>query len=297
MRIIRIVKNMFVRFFDKVLKRSHSLQERLQYLENECSELRQIVRFLQADSKAWQSYMVQTRTSFDTQWELLPEGDFLLTDNSFKNSMINLLESYTKLPRSWFQNKNILDAGCGNGRWSYALSSIGANVTAIDQSAHGIKSVETLCKEFSNFKALQLNLLEPLPFKDGTFDMVWSFGVLHHTGNTFQAFQHVAPLVKSGGTIFLMLYGEPSKEKEYTEINDYVFHRRQISGMNFKEKIDYCKKQFEPNLVHGWFDAISPSVNDLYRFDEIRDWLLMAGYTNVQRTFENRNLFITATRK
>ncbi|MDL2279095.1 class I SAM-dependent methyltransferase [Desulfovibrio sp. OttesenSCG-928-G11] len=271
--------------------------ESITFLRNECSDLRQIIRFLQTDSPAWQQWMEQTRASFDTQWEALPEGDFLATDPKFIAQMSALIESYTGLPRAWFGGKCILDAGCGNGRWSYALSALGAKVTAVDQSEHGLKAARELCASFPDFQAQQANLLQALPFAADSFDMLWSFGVLHHTGNTYGAFQHLAPLVKSGGVIFLMLYGEPLEAGQFQEINAYTLHRRAVSGMDFKEKIAYCREHFPPEAVHGWFDAISPAINDLYRFDEIRDWLLMAGYTDIVRTFENRNLFMTARKK
>jgi len=294
MSMLSLVANKVVSKFDIKNRRQ---EERIKYLENECSELRQIVRFLQVDSKAWNEFMAQTRQSFDTQWEQLPEGKGLVTDKEFLDQAINLVEKYTLLNRDWFKGKKVLDAGCGNGRWSYILSKMGADVTAVDQSIHGLQNAKKLCSSYPNFKSAQVNLLEPLPNELGQFDLVWSFGVLHHTGNTYKSFQNIIPLVKTQGMIFLMLYGEPSQGGEYTEINDYVFHRREISSMNFKNKISYCKNTFAPDLVHGWFDAISPRVNDLYRFDEIRDWLAMAGFTNINRTFQNRNLFIVAEKK
>jgi len=291
MNILSVAINWIVTKFDIKNRRQ---EEKIKYLENECSELRQIVRFLQVDSKAWNEFMAQTRQSFDTQWEQLPDGKGLVTDSEFIEQGTNLVEKYTLLNRDWFKGKKVLDAGCGNGRWSYVLSSMGAYVTAVDQSIHGLKNAQNLCSSYMNFSSAQVNLLEPLPKEMGQFDLVWSFGVLHHTGNTYQSFKNIAHLVKPKGIIFLMLYGEPTNYGEYTEVNDYVFHRREISSMNFKDKIIYCQKTFAPDLVHGWFDAISPRINDLYRFDEIKDWLVIAGFSNIQRSFENRNLFIVA---
>jgi SAM-dependent methyltransferase len=278
-------------------KKTEEMEAAIRYLLDECSDLRQIVRFLRAESPSWQQWMKQTCGSFDTQWVELPEGELLATDPSFRQNMAVLLEDYTLLPRTWFKEKHILDAGCGNGRWSYALASLGATVTAVDQSPHGIRAAKELCGEYSNFTAMQRNLLEPLPFEPNAFDMVWSFGVLHHTGNTYAAFQNIAPLVKPGGVMFLMLYGEPRTLEEFAEINEYVEHRRVVSSMRPEEAIAYCREHFPPERVHGWFDAISPAINDLYRFDEVCNWLLMAGYHTIQRTYPSRNLFITACKQ
>jgi hypothetical protein len=48
--------------------------------------------------------------------------------------------------------------------------------------------------------------------------------------------------------------------------------------------------------LHGYFDAISPDINDLYRWDEIVSWLVAAGFTNVTRTFDHPNHFVIAQR-
>jgi SAM-dependent methyltransferase len=40
----------------------------------------------------------------------------------------------------------------------------------------------------------------------GTFDIVYSWGVLHHTGNMWQALQNVVPMVKPGGLLYIAIY-------------------------------------------------------------------------------------------
>lgn len=271
-------------------------EERLAYLLNEVSELRQQVRMLLSESPSLDAWMKQTRSSFDTQWDMLPEGAHLVTDENFVRDATKWIEAYTSLPASWFKGKIVLDAGCGNGRWAFALSALGAEVTAVDQSEHGLQNVRKLCKNFPDFRAQAANLLEPLPLEGG-FDLVWSFGVLHHTGDTYRAFQNVQRMVKPAGMIFLMIYGEPTRAGEFAEINTYVKHRQATAAMSFPEKIEYLKRIYPDELVHGYFDAISPLINDLYRFDEFEVWLKNAGFTDVRRTFDNRNLFIVAQRE
>lgn len=272
------------------------LAERLTYLQNEISEARQYLRFLLGESERYHQWMSQTRASFNTQWDILPEGAHLVTDEAFVTNASQVIETYTQLPAAWFKGKSILDAGCGNGRWAYAFSRLGANVMAVDQSEHGLQNVRRLCEEFPGFRHQAVNLLEPLPFDD-QFDLVWSYGVLHHTGDTKRAFDNIVPAVKSDGSMFLMLYGEPFRPGEYGEINTYVQHRRATVAMTFSEKVDYLKGIYPAELVHGYFDAISPAINDLYRYDEILDWLNLCGFSRVTRTLDNRNLHIMAHRK
>lgn len=43
----------------------------------------------------------------------------------------------------------------------------------------------------------------------------------------------------------------------------------------------------EKDYVHGYFDAISPEINDLYRWDEIIGWLKSAGFEDIKRTLSD----------
>ena len=94
-----------------------------------------------------------------------------------------------------------------------------------------------------------------------------------------------------------MLYGEPEQQGHFNEVNTYMKHRRNTSAMSFVEKKKYCEKLFPENEVQAWFDAISPRINDLYRFEEISQWLGMAGFSDIVRTIDNRNIFITGVKR
>ena len=167
--------------------------EQITFLLNEVSELRQIVRFFVAESPRWQEWMQQTRESFDSQWHLMPAGIHMISDSKFLKTMTKQVVAYTGLPEEWFHEKKILDTGCGNGRWSYALSRLGAVVTAVDQSEYGLEATSRQCTEFPLLSAVKANLLDPLPFENGTFDLVWSFGVLRHTRDTHKGFPILLP--------------------------------------------------------------------------------------------------------
>lgn len=277
------------------LHRVDPIKAQIAYLLAENSEIRQQLRMLLAASPEYRAAISQTADSFDSQWADLPTGRHLPGDPEFDETSIDQLCRYTEKPRDWFTSKRVLDAGCGMGRWSRALCILGAEVTAIDISQAGLASTESLCSTFPGFRTKRCNLLEPLPF--GDFDLVWNYGVCHHTGDTRLALGHVAAAVKEGGLLFTMLYGEPRDGQtiDYGEIASYTKHRQATSAMSFSERVAYLRARFPDDEVHGWFDAISPRVNDLYRFDEIEGWLRSWGFTNIHTTVESRNLHIAAT--
>src|SRR5262249_9478017 len=62
--------------------------------------------------------------------------------------------------------------------------------------------------------------LNALPFRDGSCDVVFSEGVLHHTDSTEKAFGRVARLVKPGGHLMFYVYRRKGSIREFTD--DYV---------------------------------------------------------------------------
>jgi SAM-dependent methyltransferase len=289
------VKNYLVARISRTNPLSADTEATLRYLLDEVSDLRALVRAITVESAVRKADVVDTCESFSYQWAELPEGKHLASDSQFQQVMFELVSKYTGLAADWFVGKTVLDAGCGNGRWSYAFAKLGAKVTAVDQSASGIAHLKALLGEKYDFEAWQANLLEPLPFKP-EFDLVWCYGAVHHTGNTRRAIENVSATVKPGGRIFLMVYGEPRSGIECNEINNYVKLRRDTQFMTFEQKRDYLAARFFEPLVHGYFDAISPRINDLHRFDEIEDWLRAVGFRAIRRTLESRNHHIVADR-
>lgn len=94
------------------------MQYSIEYLTLEVSRLRSLVRYLSADVINNLPITYRTRESFDYQWRDSPDGNWTETRPELKLREPSLVTQYTKLPREWFKNKTILDAGCGSGRFS-----------------------------------------------------------------------------------------------------------------------------------------------------------------------------------
>ncbi len=278
---------------------AHSDHEAVRFLLEEVSDLRAIVRHLAADSATYAARIDQTYQSFDYQWRELNESVALLSDDAFKRTATELVCELSGRPADWFRGLRVLDAGCGSGRFSWTLASLGATVTSIDQSIGGVEQTRVACKEFGDqVRVLQHDLLQPIPL-DEEFDLVWSYGVLHHTGDTYRAFQHVVSRVRPGGHLFMMIYGEPRPgvADDYRGLAEYHRLRRLAYGLPMSERLEMIRREKPGEDVHGWFDAISPTINDTYTFAELRGWLVAAGFDQVERTVDQINHNVIARRR
>src|ERR1700687_386357 len=89
------------------------------------------------------------------------------------------------------RGKRVLEVGVGAGtdfvRWVRA----GADATGIDLTEQGIALVRERLKLEGLSAKLQVADAEALPFETGSFDIVYSYGVIHHTPNTIQAVEEI----------------------------------------------------------------------------------------------------------
>ncbi len=281
-------------------QRLELLEAKSAFLLDEVSQLRSLVRHLVAEKVDSLPMFQQTRDSFDYQWGNLPEGHAMLSNPAWKATAGEQIVRSTGLPADWFAGKRVLDAGCGQGRWSYGLGTLGvSSLVAVDISEHGTERTREVVKEFgSTFEVQRKNLLQDLGLA-ADFDFVWCFGVLHHTGDTYRGFRNVARCVKPSGYLFLMLYTEPRPDRsdEYRYYHEMFDMRCRLRNLPFAEKISRLEKRYGKELLHGYFDAISPDINDLYRWDEIVSWLHAAGFEDVKRTQDHPNHHLIARRR
>lgn len=108
------------------------------------------------------------------------------------------------------QGKRFLDLGCGSGIHALAAHRLGA------QSVRGIdidpQSVEASQKTFATFAPKAdsrfevMSVFDATPARLGTFDVVYSWGVLHHTGDMYRAIRCAAALVEPPGELQIALY-------------------------------------------------------------------------------------------
>ena len=110
-------------------------------------------------------------------------------------------------------DKTFLDIGSGSGLSSLAARRLGATVLSFDFDTQSVACTEELRRRYrpgdgswtiEQGSVLDQGYLACL----GQFDIVYSWGVLHHTGAMWQAMENVKPLVKPGGRLFIAIYND-----------------------------------------------------------------------------------------
>jgi ubiquinone/menaquinone biosynthesis C-methylase UbiE len=110
-------------------------------------------------------------------------------------------------PYLGIKGKKVLDCGCGAGRFTYCLSLYKPKkIYGIDISKDNIKIAKKNFKKSNIIYKLGDNL--KIPFKNNTFDFVYSSGVAHHTTNIKKAINELFRVCKNGGLIYLYVYGK-----------------------------------------------------------------------------------------
>jgi len=108
--------------------------------------------------------------------------------------------------------RRFLDIGCGSGLHSLAALRLGAKeIVAIDLDVNSVETTRTvLGREWpqGNKTVERLSVFDLDPQRYGKFDIVYSWGVLHHTGDMNRAILKAAACVEPGGVFAVALYGK-----------------------------------------------------------------------------------------
>lgn len=150
------------------------------------------------------------RFAFGENWRQFLE---VLDDGRIRRAEESLQDM---LRRSSFDGCAFLDIGSGSGLFSLAARRMGAKVVSFDYDPQSVACTEELRQRYfpddgqwrvERGSVLNADFVATL----GRFDVVYSYGVLHHTGDMWRAMENAALAVKPGGRLFIAIYNDQGR--------------------------------------------------------------------------------------
>ena len=241
-----------------------------------------------------------TVAAFDKEWAHYQEFGYDTRQYDFARK--------TGVKKGQINGDLVLDVGCGNGRFSVAAKEFGAAqvvsidlISSIDKTYHRVKDKGISC--------VQADILN-LPFREKTFDFIFSIGVLHHTQDTKQAFLQLPPLLKKKGRISATFYKKLTVVRELTDTVIRFFTTRMPKAVvwylsyipallaKILHVVPVWKKEERwvrldevvfNTIVHirpdhvTCYDWWSPKIATRHTWDEVKEWFVQAELNKITR--------------
>ena len=231
----------------------------------------------------------QTLKNYDFTWKTLHGDPDIRSEFWLKNVHKFLAEQELCIDPSWFKGKTVLDVGCGGGRWTYGFQKLGCHVTAVDAS---VAAVDFVKNEVANdiTEVYQADVFDlPNEIINKQYDLVFSWGVLHHTGNTVKALEIISELVKDDGILYIYLYGKkswsPLKHTLVRLVRTLLFPvPPTIKFSIFKLLLG----EYKAGLA---MDVFGATIAHRYTQEEVDGWLKKIGFENIVRTISTEEIY------
>ena len=200
----------------------------------------------------------------------------------------------TRIDADWYRRKRVLDAGCGHGRYLRAFADLGAEVVGLDIGRG--PELAGVPLDDPRIAVVQGSVLQP-PFQPGSFDLVFSDGVIHHTPDAAGAYQALARLVRPGGAFYVWVYPQEGRLREAVfgagraittrlpgpllrllcfMLAPLTIFVRSYSGTRLGQATwAECAQ-----VIHDW---IAPPLQSHHTHEEVVGWAEQAGLTDPER--------------
>ena len=260
-----------------------------------------VVRFVEAQEYAG---------SFGFQWHKYARTQL---DNEHSHESETDFRQKTGFTPEELSGKWVLDVGCGMGRFAEVASRWGARVVGVDLSVAAEVAARNLAHRDS-VAVFQADLFS-LPFAPGSFDYIYSIGVLHHTPNCEQAFKVLPALLKPGGSLAIWVYSGYNKWYRFSDLYRkitsrlpgrwlhalchvavplYYVHRGlchvPVVGQPASRLLAYLfPTSLHPNpsnRVCDTFDWYSPKYQSKHTYEEVFRWFESSGLDSLRVLYE-----------
>jgi len=203
----------------------------------------------------------QLKKEVKNYWNQASCGTEFINETKFSKKYFEEIEQfrYTIEPEifsfaqfSRFHEKKVLEVGVGAGSDFLQWVRSGAQAHGIDLTQEAIDNVTHRLKLYElEAHELQVADAEHLPYENNSFDLVYSWGVIHHSPDTEKCLREIIRVTKPGGTIKVMIYNRYSlfalyryllcallKGKPFQSLHNVLFHHQESLGtkaFTFKE--------------------------------------------------------------
>ena len=200
----------------------------------------------------------------------------------------------TRIGPAWYPGRRVLDAGCGHGRYLRAFRDLGASVVGLDAGRGPEEAGVPL--DDPDIAIVQGSVLN-LPFRDASFDLAFSDGVIHHTTDPEAAYGELARVVKPGGAVYVWVYPQEGMLREALfSTARAVTTRLPDAGMRaaafFLAPLTLGVRSYSgtrlgratwaecAQVVHDW---LAPPLQSHHTWEEVEGWAHAAGLGDLER--------------
>jgi 2-polyprenyl-6-hydroxyphenyl methylase/3-demethylubiquinone-9 3-methyltransferase len=135
------------------------------------------------------------------------------------------------LGHGYVKGRTFLDIGCGSGLFSLAAHRLGARrVRSFDFDPDSVACADHLRQRFTskadNWEVSRGDALDPQFLESlGAWDIVYSWGVLHHTGDMWQALANAGERVADDGRLFISIYNDQGRRSAIWKVIKHTYNR------------------------------------------------------------------------
>jgi len=192
----------------------------------------------------------KTKNKVADYWNKASCGTEFINEEKYSKEYFEAIEEfrYTIEPEIFsfaqftrFRGKKILEVGVGAGTDFLQFVRAGAEVYGIDLTQESIENTQKRLNLYSlSAKDLRVADAENLPYEDDSFDLVYSWGVIHHSPNPIRCLEEIIRVTKPQGSIKIMIYHRRSLFAWY----QYILHGF-LKGKPFQSVSTILKKHQE----------------------------------------------------
>jgi ubiquinone/menaquinone biosynthesis C-methylase UbiE len=229
-------------------------------------------------------------------WDENTCGTYISNQEKFSKEYFEEIEldRYTVQPEipvfadfNSFKNKEVLEVGVGAGTDFLQWVRGGANMYGLDLTPQAIEHVKHRLSLYNlEAKEYKVGDAENIPYDDNKFDLVYSWGVIHHSPNTYKALSEIYRVIKPGGKAKIMIYNRNSllayffwikhallKFQPWLSIEWVLWNKMEsigTKGFTIKEIKQELKKY---NLKESKVSSIYCYYDKLGRFNKNLQWI------------------------